>query len=355
MTAHYELASRTRKSIPFDFAGPHKYSCCLQHFRGHNTAHRNDRATPLFAPFAHTSWKDPASAGTAHNPHPPPATTAAGPHRPQPALLAAANRQICGRHNRRHAPSPSPAFRAIAKSDAVWACFLPPLADLPPLANGEPLPGRGKKDMFLCLSGSSILLSGGLMSMWLDRDSGAKCYMVSAKQLSIARHDTPQYWSWIDLADSRFSKGAQLIFVCWMEIRGKIHGKMLSQGTPYATYMLFKLADETYGLDSPADASVSVGGTGIARKLCIQHNPQRCYTEDVVLPRERADGWMELELGEFVCEGDEDGDVSFSLVETKRLNEKSGLFMQGMKIRRKNQTDLIKGGASGIKPNASTV
>lgn len=116
---------------------------------------------------------------------------------------------------------------------------------------------------------------------------------------------------------------------------------MLSQGTPYAAYMVFKLADETYGLDSPADASVSVGGTDIARKVCIQPNPQRCYAEDVVLPRERADGWMELELGEFVYEGEEDGDVSFSLVEMKRLDGKNGLFMQGIEIRRKNQIHLF--------------
>ena len=45
---------------------------------------------------------------------------------------------------------------------------------------------------------------------------------------------------------------------------------------------------------------------------------------------------MELELGEFVCERGEDGDVSFGLAETKRLNGKGGLIMQGIEIRHKN-------------------
>uniref|UniRef100_A0A453IR48 F-box domain-containing protein n=1 Tax=Aegilops tauschii subsp. strangulata TaxID=200361 RepID=A0A453IR48_AEGTS len=136
--------------------------------------------------------------------------------------------------------------------------------------------------------------------------------------------------------DSRFPESAQLRFVCWLEIHGKIHSKLLSRGSAYATYMVYKLDDESYGLDWPADASVSIGGTDLARKVCLQPNPQRSHAEDVVLPRERGDGWMELELGEFVCEGDEDGDVSFGLAETKRLNGKGGLIMQGIEIRHKN-------------------
>jgi hypothetical protein len=40
--------------------------------------------------------------------------------------------------------------------------------------------------------------------MWLDRETGAKCYMLSARALQISWGDSPQYWSWIPLADSRF-------------------------------------------------------------------------------------------------------------------------------------------------------
>lgn len=44
---------------------------------------------------------------------------------------------------------------------------------------------------------------------------------------------------------------------------------------------------------------------------------------------------MEVELGEFVCEWGEDGDVSFGLEEKNHLNVKSGLVMQGIEVRRK--------------------
>ena len=58
----------------------------------------------------------------------------------------------------------SPAFRAAAGSDAVWAAFLPP-GGLPPLADGEPpapSPPSSKKELFLRLSAGPVLLTGAL-------------------------------------------------------------------------------------------------------------------------------------------------------------------------------------------------
>ncbi|KAF7086848.1 hypothetical protein CFC21_090106 [Triticum aestivum] len=261
----------------------------------------------------------------------------------------------------------SPAFRAAAGSDAVWAAFLPP-GGLPPLADGEPqgpaLPSS-KKELFLRLSAGPALLHDRLVSVWLDRETGAKCYMLSARKLSIVWVDT--HWAWIPLEDSRFSEGAELEDVCWFEIHGKIHSKMLSQDTTYAAYMVFKMADYYYGLNFPAqEASVSSGATNLTREVCLQAgeadekthydegdddesdeeeeedvdeyyrsltNRRVVHEENVMLPQRRADGWMELELGEFLSEGGDDGEVSISLMETKSGKWKSGLIVQGIEIR----------------------
>ena len=154
--------------------------------------------------------------------------------------------------------------------------------------------------------------------------------------------------------------------VCWLEIRGKIPRKMLSQDTIYAAYIVFKVNEHFVGLDYPVqEATVSIGETDLTRKVCLQSNDdedesgavptnywpiglfprQRTrrrngravpHGENVTLPQKRADGWMELELGEFFNEGgEEDGEVSFSLIETKGGNWKSGLIVQGIEIRRK--------------------
>ncbi|XP_048536826.1 F-box protein PP2-B10-like [Triticum urartu] len=277
------------------------------------------------------------------------------------ALARTSPRDAC------RAAAVSPAFRAAADSDAVWAGFLPP-GGLPPLADGElaaPAPPSSKKELFLRLSAGPALLQDKLVSVWLDRETGAKCYMLSARNLFIVWGNTPEYWTWIPLQDSRFSEGAQLRHVCWLEIRGKIHSNLLSLDTTYTAYMVFKKTDDFYGLAFPVqEASVSVGATNLTRKVCLQHNnddddddgdndddddyddcgmPENYWSmrrnglhkENVALPQQRTDGWMELELGEFFNEGGEDGEVSISLTEAKGGNWKSGLIVQGIEIRRK--------------------
>lgn len=58
--------------------------------------------------------------------------------------------------------------------------------------------------------------------------------------------------------------------------------------------------------------------------------------EDTVLPRKRADGWMEVELGEFYNEEGYDDEVYVSLTETS-LSKKYGLIVLGMEFRNKLQ------------------
>jgi hypothetical protein len=193
------------------------------------------------------------------------------------------------------------------------------------------------------LSDGPVLLAGGRVSVWLDRESGAKCYMLSARALSIVWGGTPRYWRWIPLADSRFAEAARLLHVCWLEIRGRMHSQMLSGNTNYAAYMVFKMDDEHYGLDSPIqDAVVSIGENRSTRQVCLSGRRFRRGTRPVPpeahvqLPQERADGMMELEMGEFFNEGVDDGEVSVSLTETRVGNWKKGLIVHGIEIRVKN-------------------
>ncbi|VAI51313.1 unnamed protein product [Triticum turgidum subsp. durum] len=269
------------------------------------------------------------------------------------ALARTSPRDAC------RAAAVSPAFRAAADSDDVWARFLPP-GGLPPLADGEPpapAPPSSKKELFLRLSAGPALLQDKLVSVWLDRETGAKCYMLSARNLFIVWGNTPEYWTWIPLQDSRFSEGAELLNVCWFEIQGKIHGKMLSQGTTYAAYMVFQMDENSYGLNFPVqEASVSFGATNLTRKVCLQaddgdededeyeyeyeyeeedEDEEVSHKENVTFPQKRADGWLELELGEFFSEGGDDSEVSISLTETKSGRWKSGLIVQGIEIRHK--------------------
>ncbi|KAJ1281573.1 hypothetical protein BS78_04G315900 [Paspalum vaginatum] len=244
----------------------------------------------------------------------------------------------------------SQAFRAAADSDAVWACFLP--RDLPPLpdADGVPAP-PSKKALFMRLCDTPVLLPDVLTSMWLDRETGAKCYMLSTRMLGIAWGDTPRYWRWIPITGSSFSEAAELLHVWWLEIRGKIDSRMLSRSSTYAAYIVFKVPPRSYGLAFPCQhASIHLGGSTSTCLVRLDGNGVDSDDEDedpaaesppvpeipVRLPQERADGWMELEMGEFHNDQGEDGEVSISLMETSAV--KSGLVVQGIEIRPKKQT-----------------
>ncbi|XP_044417453.1 F-box protein PP2-B11-like [Triticum aestivum] len=235
----------------------------------------------------------------------------------------------------------SRAFLAAADSDAVWSCFLP--HDLPQFAQGVLRRAPpSKKGLFRCLSDQPALLPGKL-SMRLDRATGAKCYMLSARSLHISWGETRQYWEWIKLrshevqANNRFSEAAQLRGVWWLLIRGKIHSTMLCRNSKYAAYMVFKLADEFTKLDFPfQEASISVGGNDSStRQVCLQAYMEDGDADDVMLPRKRADGWMEVELGEFYNGEGCDGDMFVTLMETEAGVFKSGLIVWGIEIRTK--------------------
>ncbi|CAN6373698.1 unnamed protein product [Urochloa humidicola] len=187
---------------------------------------------------------------------------------PSDVLLSVISRAAAVPRDACIAATVSPAFRASADSDTVWSRFLP--ADLAPLVYPAP-PPRSKKELFLRLSETHALLEDGLTSAWLDRETGAKCYMIAARAMRIIWGDTPDYWRWTPREDSRFPTCAQLVAVCWLDISGTIASRMLSGDTRYAAYLVFKMADDCYGLDSPLqEASVSVGEYTSTHSICLQ-------------------------------------------------------------------------------------
>ncbi|KAL9684366.1 hypothetical protein QQ045_021802 [Rhodiola kirilowii] len=204
-------------------------------------------------------------------------------------------------------------------------------------------------------------------SFSLDKWSGKKCYMISARDLDIFWGDTPCYWKWMSLPESRFPEVAELRCVCWLEIHGKIESSLLSVETNYAAYLVFKLTEGGYGFDyQPAEVSVGISGGGSCtksvyldyaevdqpRQLCIV--PRRValfsYTREHLLaaqaspsireraspaPKQRLDGWLEIELGEYFIKGGEVGQLEMSLSEIKSRNWKAGLVVQGIEVRPK--------------------
>ena len=125
----------------------------------------------------------------------------------------------------------------------------------------------------------------------------------------------------------RFAEVLTLKQVWGLEIAGVINSRMLSKKTYYATYIVFRIAENSWGLDFPLKALMKIGNFTNQRIVCL--NPSRDGDED---SPESIDGWMKLNIGEFYCDDGEEGDLVFALQEIK-LDEKSGLIFEGIELR----------------------
>lgn len=166
------------------------------------------------------------------------------------------------------------------------------------------------------------------------------------------------------MPDGRFEEVAELFCVCWLEMRGRISTRMLSSSTLYAAYLVFNLTASAYGFEcQPVEVSVGIAGNdGDARKRAVyldpkgaqrtqqQIVPRRAGTRilgdearspnpaenlDLQYPNKRADGWFEIELGDFFNEGIGDKELEMAVCEVRGGNWKSGLVIQGFEIRPK--------------------
>lgn len=154
----------------------------------------------------------------------------------------------------------------------------------------------------------------------------------------------------------RFLEVAELKTTPDLKLHGKINTKMLSQNTKYGAYIIIKLPNGAYGLDAiPSELSIKVGNHDVTSTAYLRNNSdskriqmlQLLYSNRLEMlkkrlvhgeeraPRERKDGWLEIELGEFYS-GDRNEEVKMSLVEDKGHQLKGGLIVEGIEVRPKH-------------------
>ncbi|PIA61276.1 hypothetical protein AQUCO_00300661v1 [Aquilegia coerulea] len=245
--------------------------------------------------------------------------------------------------------------RSAADSNIAWEKFLP--SDYQNILSTSVTPIQdfsSKKELYFHLC-DSILIDEGRKNFWLERSTGKKCYMLSARELSIPWGHDSLHWCWKFIPQSRFSEVVELRTISWLEIGGKINARMLSPKTTYVAYLVFKIADRAYGLDSvPSETLVEVGNqaststTYLRRQNSQKQNLEQVYFTNWIqvpksrvtdgnakVPQDRKDGWMEIELGEFFINNGDEGEVKMSLMEIKGSHLKGGLILEGIEVRPK--------------------
>ncbi|CAL8989502.1 unnamed protein product [Prunus brigantina] len=238
-------------------------------------------------------------------------------------------------------------FRIAADSDIVWERFLPQDQDYKEIISTSPN-SLSKKDLYFHLCKHRIVTGNGNMITALQKQSGKRSYMLGAGELTVILEDTPKCWQWISIPESRFSQVSKLNYISWLDIKGYIETKNLSPRTTYAAYFVYLLTSEhvTWTPKIPITSRVAYEKSAVAVEHSLILDPlsyggRRSVTlypltfEGRVGPqaRYRLDGWIEIEMGEFVTEED-NATVVCSLMETSSFC-KRGIIVEGIELRPK--------------------
>ncbi|XP_020423941.1 F-box protein PP2-B10 isoform X2 [Prunus persica] len=147
------------------------------------------------------------------------------------------------------------------------------------------------------------------------------------------------------LAKSRFSQVSKLNYISWLDIKGYIETKNLSPRTTYAAYFVYLLTSEhvTWTRKIPITSRVAYEKSAVAVERSLILDPLSYGGRRSVTPypltfegrvgpqaRYRLDGWIEIEMGEFVTEED-NATVVCSLMETSSFC-KRGIIVEGIDL-----------------------
>ncbi|KAG6740257.1 hypothetical protein POTOM_055697 [Populus tomentosa] len=247
----------------------------------------------------------------------------------------------------------SPMFKSAAISDVVWERFLP--SDLESVLSTSPdgslllASVSSKRELYFSLCDNPILVDNGRktavnngtrLSHWRDENeilygTGEEVVLPVVLQSHVP--------------SSMFPEVAELIKVSWLEIRGKFNTSMLSPSILYTANLVFKFSISAYGLvDQPVEVAMKLDGDKICEHSvswnaerrpvdffiysCRRSIPAR--ESDGHYPKKRGDGWLEIELGDFLCTEGEDGELEMRVFDG--INYwKHGLIVEGIEIRPK--------------------
>ncbi|GLT28431.1 hypothetical protein SLA2020_033660 [Shorea laevis] len=104
--------------------------------------------------------------------------------------------------------------------------------------------------------------------------------------------------------------------------------------TRYNAFLVFKLAANAEGFENkPIEASFRLGEIQVSKQIVyVDVDSGRVAQNGERYPKERGDGWFEVELGEFFNGGGELEELEIHILSYDRYAV-GGLFVQGIDVR----------------------
>lgn len=126
--------------------------------------------------------------------------------------------------------------------------------------------------------------------------------------------------------DSRFEEVAELLNICWLEVRGAMDCTLLSSNTQYRVLFLLKFGKNPRGWNA------------LPIKFSIKKPAGEETESEYIFTGEglsiNSDGWMEVVAGEFTVKAayHDSSNIIFCMKEVQSNWWKRGLLFQGVKI-----------------------
>ncbi|KAJ0081720.1 hypothetical protein Patl1_11886 [Pistacia atlantica] len=90
---------------------------------------------------------------------------------------------------------------------------------------------------------------------WVNNESGSNSFMLFARDLSVTWGDDQRYWKWTSLKETSdvFVDVAELLNVCWLEIKVRFETTKLTPRALYEVLFVIMLKEGAYGWDAPVN------------------------------------------------------------------------------------------------------
>nr|GLL44205.1 F-box protein At2g02240-like [Ipomoea trifida] len=237
-------------------------------------------------------------------------------------------------------------FKASSESDVVWIKFLPyDIEDYISRSSSYIPVFPTKKDLFLFLSNSPILLDGRRMSFSLDKKTGKKCFTIAPRVLTFTGVNDPMHFITVHEGISRFAEiGVLHLSENLREICGRISCRMLSEEIQYASYLVYRTV--LFGYFTPPVKGVCRFVENESREeaeeraslISLDARGDSHFLLGTFVPRNRPDGWLEVEIGSFFNVGrnpDNLGEVESIIFAMGDFSMYLNIIVQGIEFRPK--------------------
>ncbi|KAF3947923.1 hypothetical protein ACB098_07G034700 [Castanea mollissima] len=174
-----------------------------------------------------------------------------------------------------------------------------------------------------------VFIEPKLLMYYVEKMLNKNCFIVFARKLHITWIENSSYWKWTKEEDiceeySEDIEVAELLGVCWLEIKGEIRTIDLSPGTVYEVVFVVKMLHED---------RCRKWNYPVTLNLILPHSKKETRYENLAeKPRGK---WFEIQVGEFKMTPENVGEISFQLEEFSS-DWKCGLVLKCAVIRPKN-------------------